>query len=1069
MRVSFLKLLWLLIIITIVAIGCREPRDSKWVYRGVTGRLVYVPDAEADRIPDFSDVGYYGGKRRIPSIPTKITVSPISGDNTAQIQAAIDEVSQMPFLSSGYRGAVQLTAGRFNIYGQLRIDSSGIVLRGAGRDENGAELYMRGSQQRDLIMISGSGGRNLIGNEIDIIEKVVPVGMRSFRVSDPSEFTVGDVVLITRPSPANWIGDIGMDALEDPWSPGSFNLEFDRIINRIEGDRIFVDAPLTNSFEQQYDSGSVQRYIWPDRIENIGVENILATADDIAWAPDAYATSVAFGDIDGDSRDEIGVTRYQTKQGRVRAIINDDAKSNFAQLNAIGNSWAPGSYATSIAFGDVDGDGRDEIGVTRYQTKQGRMRAVIFDDAEANFVQLHDIGSSWAPGSYATSIAFGDVDGDGRDEIGVTRYQTKQGRMRAVIFDDAEANFVQLHDIGSNWAPGSHATSIAFGNVDRDGRDEIGLARYQTKQGRMRAVIFDDAEANFAQLHDIGSSWAPGSYATSIAFGNVDQDGRDEIGLARYQTKQGRVRAIIFDDARANFEELKGIGSGWAQNTYATSLAFGDVDDDGRDEIGVTRYQTKQGRVRAIIFDDARANFTQLGDVGSDWVSGTYATSMAFGNINDDRSDEFGITRYANNDKMRVGFYYYDSNRDIVSQINLLGGRAANSLVGIDKAQNIWVRNSKSVNFSFAAVHVYKNAKWVTVDDVVNWNAGGPIEGGYRYSFDLSGQLELVTNSLARFGRHDFVNSGRLSPGPHVFHRSKAIKSHSDSGPHKRWSTGSLFDRIAVEANSWTKARTFGNLNIWNRGDKGTSHGWAGANMVIWNCYAVAYKVQNPPTAQNWLIGSKGAIKSIGQQGYYDSHDHPVYPGSLYEAQKADAADISYAGQSHHIEHRDYLIGDIDSFVYNGGGTVDRPYINPDWQSAIEDASANPVTGLDDLNGNRNVAFTIKNTLDLLTREKIVGATLALALRKSGSDNTNDIVRLFDFDPAHRLSFAQLGWSGKINDSDTFVGVIDLGMYLDLVNNRQINVFINGDISVDWALYMVSVATPYLKPPVTNP
>jgi hypothetical protein len=34
--------------------------ESQWVRTGVTGRLIYVPDAEGDRVLDFSDVGYKG-------------------------------------------------------------------------------------------------------------------------------------------------------------------------------------------------------------------------------------------------------------------------------------------------------------------------------------------------------------------------------------------------------------------------------------------------------------------------------------------------------------------------------------------------------------------------------------------------------------------------------------------------------------------------------------------------------------------------------------------------------------------------------------------------------------------------------------------------------------------------------------------------------------------------------------------------------------------------------------------------------------------------------------------------
>ena len=48
------------------------------------------------------------------------------------------------------------------------------------------------------------------------------------------------------------------------------NIRFDRVITRIEGDRIFVDAPLANSFETgDYGGGTIRKYTWSGRIANV--------------------------------------------------------------------------------------------------------------------------------------------------------------------------------------------------------------------------------------------------------------------------------------------------------------------------------------------------------------------------------------------------------------------------------------------------------------------------------------------------------------------------------------------------------------------------------------------------------------------------------------------------------------------------------------------------------------------------------------------------------------------------------------------------------------------------------
>ena len=55
---------------------------------------------------------------------------------------------------------------------------------------------------------------------------------------------------------------------------------------------------------------------------------------------------------------------------------------------------------------------------------------------------LHSGGSGWGSGNYTTSVATGDVDGDGLDEIIIGR--RSDVNMRYEILDDAKAGFALL-------------------------------------------------------------------------------------------------------------------------------------------------------------------------------------------------------------------------------------------------------------------------------------------------------------------------------------------------------------------------------------------------------------------------------------------------------------------------------------------------------------------------------------------------------------------------------------------------------------------------------------------------
>src|SRR4029450_7256759 len=87
---------------------------SAWVAAGADGHLIYRPTWNADRIADFSNVGYRASNSPIPSaLPVQLTVAAVDGDDGAAIQAAIDAVSSLPLDAAGFRGVVQLTAGEY--------------------------------------------------------------------------------------------------------------------------------------------------------------------------------------------------------------------------------------------------------------------------------------------------------------------------------------------------------------------------------------------------------------------------------------------------------------------------------------------------------------------------------------------------------------------------------------------------------------------------------------------------------------------------------------------------------------------------------------------------------------------------------------------------------------------------------------------------------------------------------------------------------------------------------------------------------------------------------------------
>jgi len=142
MRIKIYPIAALFLIANVFVTNAQDiPPTTSLVYPGPDGKLVYVADSLGNRIPDFSNAGYKGGGVAIPYIPVKATVWPVRGDNSANIQKAIDSVSALPMDSYGFRGAVLLKMGYYELGSPLYIKASGVILRGEGMSDIGTILF----------------------------------------------------------------------------------------------------------------------------------------------------------------------------------------------------------------------------------------------------------------------------------------------------------------------------------------------------------------------------------------------------------------------------------------------------------------------------------------------------------------------------------------------------------------------------------------------------------------------------------------------------------------------------------------------------------------------------------------------------------------------------------------------------------------------------------------------------------------------------------------------------------------------------------------------------------------
>lgn len=325
------------------------PSTASLVYPGVDGKLVYIADSLGNKIPDFSNAGYKGGGVAIPYVPVKATIWPLPGDNSDHLQKAIDSVSALPADTTGFRGAILLKMGIYNLEKPITIKVSGIVLRGEGMSDIGTILI--GKIPKQTQGQSGNRGRSALINVAGAIaikpieetrqtitDSYVPVGAVSFNVTSAKAFKKGDKVLVRRIGNQAWIKELGEDSAtvgRNRWQP--FNINYDRTVVDIKGNTITIDAPVFCAIETRWGGGEIYKYN-DERIEQVGIENLRGISE-----YDPSVRTKMYGNMDRDKLD----AKYQYQGDEY--FSDENHYFNFINISNAKNVWV--RNMTALHFG----------------------------------------------------------------------------------------------------------------------------------------------------------------------------------------------------------------------------------------------------------------------------------------------------------------------------------------------------------------------------------------------------------------------------------------------------------------------------------------------------------------------------------------------------------------------------------------------------------------------------------------------------------------------------------------------------------------------------------------------
>ena len=203
-----------------------------------------------------------------------------------------------------------------------------------------------------------------------------------------------------------------------------------------------------------------------------------------------------------------------------------------------------------------------------------------------------------------------------------------------------------------------------------------------------------------------------------------------------------------------------------------------------------------------------------------------------------------------------------------------------------------WLRDL-AIDETTEGIDMADDTSRITAEDIAIHHTTAVTSSAKPADFALRGAQLLVLRCTSTGDELFYVITGARNQGPNAVLDS-AFRGNGHVQPHQRWATGLLVDNVHVPG---------GGIDLMNRGQMGSGHGWTMGWGVVWNSSAATMLIQNPPGAANWSIGNSGeetksAMKIIGvrprdegpplPQGYIESPGKAVAPASLYRAQLAE-------------------------------------------------------------------------------------------------------------------------------------------------------------------------------------
>jgi hypothetical protein len=286
--------------------------------------------------------------------------------------------------------------------------------------------------------------------------------------------------------------------------------------------------------------------------------------------------SISVGDLNGDGKVDLVIANFVFNT--VSVLLNTTAPGDITASFSSNQEFATGAGPISVTVSDVNEDGRLDLAVANFNsnTLSVLLNTTAPGAGAPTFADKQDFATGDAP----VFVAADDLNNDGKFDLAVANLNSSTVSVLLNTTDQGTAtpSFAGKQDVETGLNP----RSVAVGDLNGDGRDDLAVANVSSDSVSvlLNTTPPGAATASFAAKHDFTTGTDP----VAVTMGDLNMDGKLDLAVININsdTVSVLVNTTVPGAVTPNF-----VKQDFATGVGPLFVAVGDLNGDGKPDLVV--------------------------------------------------------------------------------------------------------------------------------------------------------------------------------------------------------------------------------------------------------------------------------------------------------------------------------------------------------------------------------------------------------------------------------------------------------------------------------------------------